>query len=468
MPGFLVNRRPTNFTNVIKNVARTAAAEASRQVQNFYNREIAEVYTNPNYGRGNRPPVKTEDTVMTPVGRKRKQMMPGHGNKRVKFTGISRKKKRMIKKKRDKSRKKLMKSDFSSTGIRVQYEAGGRIADPQCVYVGHSTYQSTTWFQALCMQILKTLFAKHGVTVRALEHRVANDAAVGTTGNYNVTYTYTADPENTAVVREVSYNIDAANTWWANAEGLLVSINNSVGSTEHVSFERFELNKVIGTTTITLASIDCKEINVAVKSRSILKVQNASTANVTGAETGDDNDNTEDIERNPLKGNLYKSSKWKNYIDVTHADTVAENNDFEFIQVADRINGSIRFASTVNSLLLRKPPTKYTLGLQQQTRLLLQPGEIKHSFINFETVLKFNTLINKMGQIVRDGGAGTGANRKTDLGNIALFGLEKLLDSRVDEGNIACGFEIFNSLHMTFKGMKRRTAEMKIVQTTAV
>lgn len=337
--------------------------------------------------------------------------------------------------------KRKKDSAFTFNGCTVRVEGGGRVVDPQAVYLGHSTYSGQEWKRVVWAAIIKQLLRKAGIEIRSWEATWQLEVSGNTTnGDMFVDINYIVQGLGGAKAN-VNFPIVRAQTIWTVISNLVTALDTALLDLDApVEFKSIQLLVVTAVgTSVQMASMVLDRTYVDLDCASYLKVQNTTLA--TAGTTGNDDD-VGDIENNPMSGYLYESKLWCNYFEPT---VVYNTNSLSPVStsagapgaIAANFLGIITFAGYTNSY--RKPPNqKSALKCHKMGKVLLQPGEIKYSKLRFKCSISLNTLYVKLGlHATRPGDT----NLKVSLGNAAMFGLERTLDSRVSEAELRVAYQ---------------------------
>lgn len=371
---------------------------------------------------------------------KRRKTMARKKNKK---RGTTRRIKRRSTKKKTKrakvyrtKRRKQKNRGYDSAKVM---EYGGHVSDQNAVFVGHGTAKDQVP-QAVCRAIIKHLFFK------ASEAFVDwNDTVVNTTGSKEIFYLWRVSHETVAGATTSTIVIANNATYDAIATQLYNSFLTAFTSTNtHDILSIFLIDRgITGTGYETLAKIIFADTKVSWKVTSELAIQNQSVAN--GSDDQDETSNA--ITNNPLKGILYKTKKACGFEPRSRLPANEPNYDG---YVADYDSGVILAKNAESNVLqtIKVPPPKF-FGASGRN-VFLGPGSIvvdKFSYTRTMDFFKFVHMYNN--QLTVAGTTGL------EDGQAHMFGLEKLLDTRETETNMKIGFQITQSYSASITMKKR-------------
>lgn len=337
---------------------------------------------------------------------------------------------------------------YNHNGVVFRQENGGAISDDHAVYIGHSTCPTETLLLNVCRVIVKKLFEKAGQTVRAFEN-LPDYAGQG----YAMNFRYRKTPQTTAASAVAP--VPALGFLTGSYDNIAILLRDEINTV-------FTANDVPQMLSITLywtdaavvtpkfeqrATIDLQNFRLEFNLKSKLKIQNTTLANVV--ETDGNKDSMEDIESNPIEGALYTNQgKWKNYLLYQSATSGVLP-----VTVAHHVDGRMEATSTsVATTELKKPPLKaWQFGCRNKTKVIMDPGKIKYSELDFKASMMFNSFLTKMANTFVD----STQPYQTEFGNCAIFGLEKMLASRqANPSQVRVAWQIDNTIKIA--GISRR------------
>jgi len=332
---------------------------------------------------------------------------------------------------------------FRKQGFMHTTEVHGTVNDPDCVYIGHSSFSGTQLLEVICQAILRKLFAKANWNCRDVNENLPSfsDSNVSnlwrlrlirqdkTTGTlYEHSYTTTGDTSIYLIVGDVSVGLAPA---WPQ---LLEYLRDYMRGDRNPSvFNAIVPYKIVlyreeGNVAVFYqheAELYFSEMMVTVKSKSTMKIQNRTTA-------ADGSTSDEDISANPIAGLQYEFSGG-----CPRPNGLS--NMFPFEKMLDPSGViSVRANAVTNGNFTKEPlPPKTFVNVVKSGKIKLEPGEIKYSNIYYVTQKPLLKFLFQMGFSLN---AGSTANIHM-VGKSALFALEDVINVNSSH-NINIAYEI--------------------------
>lgn len=348
--------------------------------------------------------------------------------------------------KRFKKARRVKRSKYRKLGSEFRYEIGGVLEDNQCVYVGHSTTGGEHWIEMFCRNIVRDLYRMKGTEFASWEQDWID--------NMEWRIIYFLDIDSTTSESVISFqNNDSTSfgtTYAALAQWMGREIHDRFKADHAVDanihkvpqFKEFLiLNGVDVEARIRAGDYYhtfCVESTLLLQNRSLAT---ASTVDPTRYLVND-------VSNNPLIGRQY-IGKGAGFYPKRREDPQLNYQSF----FPDLTEGVILAESAHNMPDdTQKPvPGTYFKNCKKSSRVTLNPGAIKKHFL--KTMLRmscqrFNArFLNAW--LTYSLGTTPPIQKAIQLnvGNCAMFGLEKLLNSRRDEGLVSVAWE----LNQTFK-----------------
>ena len=325
-----------------------------------------------------------------------------------------------------KPRKVTRLPKYNMKGAVFKREDGNVVSDSDCTYVGHSNAPNKGVNFVVWMALLRALMEKAGIKVKSFEE---------TTSALNV---------DNYVFKVFWFQTTSATT--------TSSYTLTIGAPPNLTFkstcERIAQDFAVGTvgpdsmfkdviledpSGDTVARMSFSSINVYLRLKSLLCIQNRTIAKSGVA----DESNINDVAQNPLYGYLYKAKG----TGFQPKQRFAGETSYEGF-MADKDSGIIE-AVALNSLKdIQKPPHPgYFQRCSRHRRDILNPGVIKRDYLEDNYKMSWNTYWRRMNL---GGGpdALDGTVKRTFLGTAHMYCHEKMLNSRSEEPDIAVGYEI--------------------------
>lgn len=309
-------------------------------------------------------------------------------------------------------------------GSVQKYENGGTQSDANCVYVGHVAGEQQNSLKAAFRAVTRDLMKMYGQDFVSWEEIFKTGAL-----ELQISYTYYVGTATTST--QVNLPVGAQPTFEALANQIYNDITTRFSNLDH-RMENIWINEVTGALQ-THALIRLKDYKLHFECSSLMTIQNRTLA---GTSTVDENDeNINEISNNPICGRQYVG----NYNGFYPKSRDTTEGSYEgYIGAAGTGIISTAAASSLIQETRKPPPGTYFRNCMKTSRVIITPGVIKKSFISFKKTLYFNQFIKIMNNVIE---TPTGT-QEVLWGKCAMFGLEKVLNSRQSENNVAVGFEV--------------------------
>lgn len=342
---------------------------------------------------------------------------------------------RMVRRRRTRP---MMITDPAKHGASLVVERSGVISSdsPQALYIGHGVSTEQFWVN-VCRAIIRKLFRILGQEVTDWNHSVAANIP-STPFAIQIGYSTAVNPSSIlldstdlplpVLPATLTYN-GVADLLYQRFNAILSATDNNITIYHVLLFDKSD-------NLDTVARLDMSNVVLEYKVTSILKIQNASLA---GTQAGDlEDENRENITRNPLVGKLYYKKTRANGFKLQTAPLQGQNvwaNNV--ITVANRSTGMILWnTQTGNSvdflLKFKKPPAGHMFQAQSKP-YGISPGSIKEIKWTDTRKIKFHKLIEICKNTFVDN-AGEGIYQT--LGKVQMLGLEKKLNAISNENPI--------------------------------
>lgn len=281
---------------------------------------------------------------------------------------------------------------FRQRGFMHTLEVHGVVSDPNCVYVGHSTYGSIQLLEVFMQAMLKKLFQKAGVVIKDV-----NAAIPGETISANFIWRVDIEYINRETGSSGSGTYQFVNSTTSikalsgdQAGGIAPlftdfravverymtgDYNGTTGSAynveEPVKLHLFRAdNGVLSIHWAHAAEINFSDEWIHLKSKSELKIQNR-TLSATGS--GD----AEDVTNNPIQGRLYEFSSGCPRTKIPNVSLIAS-----MLEPSGTLNARAAQLVAAGADSYREPPVAGTFwNCSRSAQVMLQPGQIKQQTI---------------------------------------------------------------------------------------
>lgn len=368
-----------------------------------------------------------------------------------------------------KSKRKVRRDIYREYGFVHTTEVHGTVSDPDCVYVGHSTYSSLQLLEVMCQSLLKKLFSKAGIhiqnitePIKGFESNTSNcwrirlqtkNAATGALTNVDYDTPAGVDTSIYQIVGDQSAGI--APLWTP----LLTTFANYMTGGHGATFADGNSDEVIEPFQIILyrqegntatfwqfqSQIIFTEETILMKSKSDLKIQNRSLA-------ADASSDAEDVSNNPIQGYLYK---------FNGGCPRAKMSGMDLVDALMEPSGVLHArAAQLNAGFKEPPRGNFWWNCMKADRVLLNPGDIKKDTIYHQTKMPFLKFLKACGygQSASPGNA----NRKSInlFGKSSLVSFEDVINVNPTQ-NVAIAYEV-NREFGCFLVTKKRNVSMGI------
>lgn len=332
---------------------------------------------------------------------------------------------------------------FRKRGSELKYEIGGVLGDPDCVYIGHSTNGGEFWLDMFCRNVVRDLFGMKGTYFADWNQQWTDNMTFevrykdGVTNSVSTTLSWTSndslinfDQTYLGLAYEMKKRIQDA----FRADAALGRYH------EIPVFDHFKLLNVADVE----AWIRATDYYHVFKVESTLVLQNRSLAN---DDAGADPVRTlvTDISNNPLIGRQYIGTQ--NGFTPKVRETLGQlpANYQPFHPQYDKPVILSQAQYTLTDTLAKPPPGSFFKNCKKSNRVQLNPGQLKKSYLRTSLKLscqRFNNLFYHAWII-----DATDDYQRLPKGHCAMFGFEKLLNSRVDEPSISIAWELNQMYH---------------------
>lgn len=345
---------------------------------------------------------------------------------------------------RFKKPRKVRKNMYLAKGFQHTIEVNGQVSDPDCVYVGHSTFSPVLIIEVIAQALLRKLLTKAGWNCTSITQnipgylantsdcwlfritRINKDTGVSTSFDYST-------PAATDVnIQQICGNSSTGTApLWPDFLNILKEFAGGSGGTStsnmNVPYKlmlyRQEAN--VGIFHQFQCELNLANEKVHLMSSSNLKVQNRTVS-------ADGSGSIDSVSNNPIQGYLYHFKNGAPYTRIEDAFLLEK-----MISVTGAI--TVRAAEMTGSATgLTEPPSgKIFSNCSGQSRIRLDPGNIKHDRINHKVngkpLLQFLTAFGY--------GQGTTGNFKKLFGKSALIAFEDVINVNVSY-NITIAYEV--------------------------
>lgn len=307
---------------------------------------------------------------------------------------------------------KKSENHYSRYGATDTLEVSGTITDPDCVYVGHSSFSTVRLFETCLVAMYRKLYiAAIGYDVSAIDEILPYKN--GNSDGHTI-HVYFRDPNG------VMQTIFQAVPQGTSLKGL-----SSPSFTFSKCFWTACLEKRVITrvyivdndTNLTRATLDVTRLKFDYQFKSELKIQNV-TIPQTNSNEADDVDNV------PLVGRSYEFNNWSPRTNGQNVYPASPNSPTDWISMVNEYEGvTLVRAAQLPTAMKEPPPSSIFTNCKKSGKVRLQPGDIKSdwligggtiSFENMNLALEFSNSIPVV-------------NRRVRIGKNAMIAVEKLI-----------------------------------------
>jgi len=295
--------------------------------------------------------------------------------------------------------KKTMLNQSLQKGFAETSEFFGRVEDPECVYIGHSTRDCQAYANTISAMFIRDLFKKAGYKI-ANRLEELNLAAWDNSSGFklqfviqNVSNTGTAlgpvvsdfEITDNLTLTQVAQQFSGFNAWVYD-----YITTNSTAVQGQIPFKMILYSKDKYSNGDSFewrmaSQIDLAHQFITFHAKSTLVIQNRTSA--AGAETG--NKNLDRVDNQPLAGKMYEFSQ------ATPRLGQAHTSFWQLNSIPYRGNVLIRSAE-MDSSLQNSPDPKIWTNCTKVSNVLIQPGEMKQSVITHTFEGRLLTVLKRM------------------------------------------------------------------------
>lgn len=377
-----------------------------------------------------------------------KRKKPAGMNTRGNFQGKFKKRKRP----------KSNLSVYANKGISSTYEVHGTVADPDCVYISHTTCDSFQLLAQAGRALFRKLFEKANFVISSIDELLIS-TSITTAVDWRVEITKVHGVTGVETV-DTFHNLIATSTIRSVADAFsTVFLKYSAGETMtfagNAVVDEFNLHRVIlyrqdynGTrSNVFEAELKFEDEILCVVGSSELKVQNR-TKSASGS-----TDST-DINNNPLVGRSYLFNgmpKLKNKAAFA-LQSIPVDKGVQLVR-----------AASISDTAFKEPPLPNTFSnCKSVAKVRLDPGAVKTSYVKCKKHMRFLPFLRQLR--IQYGGA-TGFLSYYSIFPIEMFAFEDVINVNASE-NINVAYESNMVINCYFKTNRRARAVQCFQQDT--
>lgn len=323
---------------------------------------------------------------------------------------------------------------YCKKGFVEDWTTGGRVQDPDCVYVGHTDYPCDRVLFVVCESLVRSIFRHLDIDLETVDSVVPFISGVN---NISIEW---IDGTNTAVLQDISLLNGSLNkTVDQLAANLFSLFRDAIASNGRRFYQRLRVTDGTGNNSTTRLMLNLANAMVDVDNASYLKVQNSTQS----ATAGGGNNDSDDINAVPLEGFSYFGrgcyTGFKPYANIGTGQDVAGGlapqivGDFDRGLMVLRTPNSPDTTPLVTPTVYKNPPPASTmLNVKGSSLVSLEPGNIKTDSLKCGYHMKFNQFLQR-NYIAGYASAGNprqfGQYARSLQGHFKVFALEKKLYS---------------------------------------
>jgi hypothetical protein len=332
---------------------------------------------------------------------------------------------------------KPLLSPFASKGFIEKYENGGTLDDANSVYLGVSTCPTGLVMVGICRVVVRELMNQFSQDFASWE----SQPTFNTNGTLDIRFYYYNDINDTTVRTGVITAIATTDTYQNIADNLRNNVRTALNAQPDLILKEIRLTELDGAVEMTRATIRPKEFYIDIDSYSNISIQNRTQS----ATAGEGATETDQVTNNPVHGKVYRC-KGNAFIPKYRQDP-----GIGFVPiVAHRDSGLIQFgaATQVLNQYKKPPPSTFFKQCTSQAKTFMNPASIRMYTVKTKKSFSLNGLIERFGAEL---GNSFTLNEHYQLGDTVMVGLEKVIDTRSAEPNVAIGYELNTTFKMKYR-----------------
>lgn len=312
------------------------------------------------------------------------------------------------------------------------------------VVLGHSTFCFTEFVDTLMYAIVRRMFDKAGVQVAGLNDALGRIGATGNIGRCVITFSQQEMGNEGNVSTQVTVTSTIRSVATALWDQLEPFFDYTADNAYHMRFRRMYYYREfadpvsgVATAKDPDAELDLENAVAYVTLSSTLAMQNRTEATTEATE---DNDNATSVEANPLKVTGYQTNS-NGFI----ARYVSPQGMSAFQFTGNRDGGVINPNLSTQPTSFKEaygnpPPAKGFKYTTREKSYVIQPGEVRQSYLSYNRKLSLNYLLRLILPTTRGSLTGTIVVHSF-FGNSKMYYFNKLCDTGSVEPNINVGWE---------------------------
>lgn len=298
-----------------------------------------------------------------------------------------------------KSAKAITETQCLRNGYHCTSEIYGRIEDQHCVYVSHSTYHRELIARAICGSLLRKLFKVAGISVNNRMQElplnsftnssgfqisyVIYEPTIGSYVGYN--HVIVDDKNFTAVLNDFTQFTGHISSYMLGDDisGLLPYSLSLSQADDNIAITNYRL----------VSKLDLTSEHITLHVSSNLKVQNRTAGDNAIPEDNEIRYASDRIDNQPLKGYIYQFSNSDPRLRNPQTHPNLEEN---LLSRASEYGITLVRANQVAQRFEEPPVPKAWSNLSSSSRISLQPGDLKNTFLSHTFSGYLNTVLRSL------------------------------------------------------------------------
>jgi len=331
---------------------------------------------------------------------------------------------------------------YSNKGFVNTYECHGLVADPDCVYLGHSAMSIIMAYEVVGYALIRKILEKVGrLNITDVREKIQgylgfdSDAfkleliTVDSTSGATVSDTHTF--ALTESVRNIigDNNAALAPSWTGFQTAFLVYMRGSAPNTEPTLLRLWRKDGNAGAFWVNAGELDLKNEMVHFKAISTIKIQNRSLSSGGGAQA-------DDVDNNPLVGFRYGFSGG---VPITRATQGSSGSRTYLFDAINHVSGVmlVRAAQfgTLGSVFKEPASPGVFTNIVNSNKVRLDPGQVKQSSISYVKTMSYLKFMKALADQVTN-------DKVINIpGKFELFALEDVINVNSSQ-NIKLAYEV--------------------------
>jgi len=293
---------------------------------------------------------------------------------------------------------------YATHGVTDTMEISGIVSDPNCVYLGHSSFSSTRLLESAIMSILRKLYIA-GISIDFDSISGTIDYANGSSAGHTLTVDW-RNRDGTA--GDFVWSVPAGQSMYNIATGAVGAVFKGACELDR-QLTRIKLSD--NGTNITRASLDLTKTTIEYYAKSEMKIQNVTISNTAS-------DEADDVNNVPLVGRNYEFKNWYPTTNsASNSMLVNSVNQFLGLTLARSFELPIAFSEP--------PPSAVFTGCIKSEKTRLQPGNIKSDWLIDRGSMSLDRFLQALD--FEDQFTVLTRTRKPKIGRHSMMALEKVI-----------------------------------------